>query len=450
MSDERIVITAQDVSSPKVDEVLAEQVSFGMGPQSPPPAEDVRTGLLYRPWFSIMVAGALGGLFGWAAAEPFFEDGLYFKGNVVSVTVHDAELYDNPGATVEVSGTMVYVADAHTRIEIDGRATNAQSLTVGQVVSVRGDVYDDEAEPLFIAEEIEVLSKDDRTYAPVSLASLQIRETLFGLAIFPIIAAFVGLFVGAADGVVSRSHYRALRCGVLGMAVGLGLSVIVAPFGAIIYGLGTGLVARVNTSELGISTGAFLVQMMVRGLAWCVIGLGMGLGQGVAMRSQRLLVNGVIGGSVGSLMGGLLFDPIDYLVKGGDMFAVGGAEASRAIGFLVIGGCTGLMIGVVELLARDAWVKLLTGPLAGKEFALYRNPTTVGSSPKSDIYLFKDSEVEPSHALLHQVGEHWEIEDQGAGAGTQVNGIGVRRRTLVDGDQIKIGKTVVRFAIKET
>src|SRR5260221_363585 len=83
-----------------------------------------------------------------------------------------------------------------------------------------------------------------------------------------------------------------------------------------------------------------------------------------ALRSKKLFMNGLIGGTVGGLIGGLLFDPINR------MFSGDSAALSRAIGFMVIGLVTGLMVGIVELIARDAWLKMLAGPLAGKEFVL--------------------------------------------------------------------------------
>ena len=42
----------------------------------------------------------------------------------------------------------------------------------------------------------------------------------------------------------------------------------------------------------------------------------MGLAQGIALRSKRLLLYGLLGGVVGGLLGGLLFDPIDIILLG--------------------------------------------------------------------------------------------------------------------------------------
>ena len=70
------------------------------------------------------------------------------------------------------------------------------------------------------------------------------------------------------------------------------------------------------------------------------------------------------------------------------------------------------------------------GPLAGKQFVVFRNPTVLGSSPKADIYLFKDEAIEPRHALIHDRGGRFEIEDMKTADGTYVNGIPVQRQIL--------------------
>jgi len=92
---------------------------------------------------------------------------------------------------------------------------------------------------------------------------------------------------------------------------------------------------------------------------------------------------------------------------------------------------------------------MLAGPLAGKEFVLYKDPTSIGSSPKREIYLFKDPEVEPTHALIHRAGEGYEIEDQKSPSGTHVNGRKVSRQRLQNQDQIRVGQTVLLFTMKE-
>ena len=126
------------------------------------------------------------------------------------------------------------------------------------------------------------------------------------------------------------------------------------------------------------------------------------------------------------------------------------AWLGRGIGFTIIGLFVGLFVGIVEQWTKSAWLMMKAGPLAGKQFVVFRNPTVLGSSPKADIYLFKDEAIEPRHALIHDRGGRYEIEDMKSADGTYVNGIPVQRQILRAGDQIVLGKTVLEFALKES
>jgi len=107
----------------------------------------------------------------------------------------------------------------------------------------------------------------------------------------------------------------------------------------------------------------------------------------------------------------------------------------------------GIFIGVVELLARDAWLKMLAGPALGKEYIIFRNPMRIGSSSKADLPLSGQPEIEPIHAIIRRVGESYEIEDQQSSAGVYVNGDRVSRKRLANGDQLHIGAVVFSFNV---
>jgi hypothetical protein len=160
------------------------------------------------------------------------------------------------------------------------------------------------------------------------------------------------------------------------------------------------------------------------------------------VRSTRAqLRNSVIGGALGGALGGLFFDPIDRFFSN----AFSGAGVSRLVGLLAVGLSIGLFVALVERLARDAWLRVRTGPLAGKSFILYKTPTIIGNAPESDVYLYKDAEIDPSHASIHRVGTVYEIEDMATRMGTSVGGNKIRRRRLASGDQIVIGSTILDF-----
>jgi hypothetical protein len=275
------------------------------------------------------------------------------------------------------------------------------------------------------------------------------RFQLAALLFFPTVAGFVGLFLGAAEGLMCRNFLRALLCGSVGLGIGFGLGLVALIPTGIIFGIMSTIALQFwkNPRPNAMPTGvAFLILMMGRAAAWAVAAIPAGLGQGIALRERKVVYNGVVGGVLGGLLGGMLFDPISLVFTTAD----GSAAVSRMVGFVVIGLLVGLFVGLVEGWTKTAWLLMRAGPLAGKQFVLHRDTTVLGSSPKAEIYLFKDDAIEPRHALVHNRGGRFEIEDCETPDGTYVNGIPVRRQILKSGDKIVLGKTVLEFELKET
>ncbi len=266
------------------------------------------------------------------------------------------------------------------------------------------------------------------------------------LLLFPSVAGGVGLLLGAAEGIMCRNPARAATSALVGLGIGFVGALIATFFAGIVFITMSSLAVSVGPpGENGMPTGfGLLVFMMGRGGCWAVFGIPAGLGQGVALRNRHMAINGLVGGAMGGLLGGFLFDPI-YLLSGAPEVAT----VSRGIGFALIGLLVGMFVGLVEGWTKTAWLLMQAGPLAGKQFVIFRNPTTIGSSPKCDVYVFKDPAIEPKHALIHDRGGRFEIEDQGTADGTYVNGRPVTRAYLNHGDQIVVGATMLEFSTRE-
>lgn len=266
---------------------------------------------------------------------------------------------------------------------------------------------------------------------------------------FPTVVGFVGLFLGAAEGLMCRNPLRAVISGAIGLAIGfIGGLISLIPTG-IVFSMMTVVAASFSKDQQldGMPTGmALLIFMMGRAMAWSIASLPAGLGQGIAIREGKVIVNGLIGAVLGGLLGGILFDPISMVLVTAD----GEATYSRAVGFSTIGLFVGLFIGLVEGWTKTAWLLMKKGPLAGKQFILYKDQTTLGSTPKAEIYLFKDDAIEPRHAVITNRGGRFEIEDLGTPDGTYVNGVAIKRHILQKGDQIVLGKTVLEFTLRDS
>jgi len=272
---------------------------------------------------------------------------------------------------------------------------------------------------------------------------------LIGILLFPTVAGMIGLFLGAGEGIMCRNLRRAMICGCVGLGIGFvggGVMIFVATFIFVGAAIGASALAGPNTPEGEMPTGfALLVLIMGRGAAWAAASIPAGLGQGIAVWNRKVIFNGLVGGVLGGLLGGILFDPLYLLLtpKGEE------AWVSRGVGFTLIGLLVGLFVGLVEGWTKTAWLLMRQGPLAGKQFVLYRDTTILGSSPKADVYLFKDDAIEPRHAVIHNRGGRFEIEDLKTPDGTYVNGVPIERQALGPGDQVVLGQTVLEFALKD-
>lgn len=274
-------------------------------------------------------------------------------------------------------------------------------------------------------------------------------QTLAALLMFPTVAGCVGLFLGAAEGVMCRNPLRAMTSGAVGLGVGFGGGLIALIPTGIVFGIMTQIAISFDNNNVGpgqMPTGiALLVLIMGRAMAWAIISIPAGIGQGIAIKERKVILNGLLGAVMGGFIGGMLFDPISLVLVAAD----GQATYSRGAGFAVIGCVVGLLIGLVEGWTKNAWLLMRKGPLAGKQFIMFKDTTVLGSSPKAEIYLFKDDAIEPKHAVIYNRGGRFEIEDCGTPDGTYVNGVAIKRTYLKPGDQIVLGKTVLEFALRE-
>lgn len=454
-SDGVIRISRDDVSSSHVDDMLKRQMSMRGDPGV---TRDHNRRWYYQNWFVLGLVGLLGAVAAWAILEPSFKDYLYIQGSVTSVNdsvslpnrhasngKDEQDVVDESVASVEVNGETIFVLPHTKQINSDKSVNLFDSATLkqGRETGFYVKYFESEERHFAVAEFVVPQPSPLPPNVPrLSLHQLHSRSYAAGLLLFPLVAGFIGLFIGAADGIVCRLARRAALCGAVGLFVGIVGGFIFSLLADIIYSPLSHFASTLSHVGSGLSPVGFLLQVIGRSLAWCMAGAAMGLGQGIALRSKRLLLYGFLGGIVGGLLGGLLFDPIDVILLGSDRTS---AIWSRLIGFAVIGLAVGVMIGVVELLARDAWLRMTQGPLAGKEFLIFKEIMNVGASPRSDIYLFNDPQVADQHAIIRAIGDECEVEARQPASPVLLNNRSITRARLRHGDNITIGRTSFVF-----
>ena len=245
----------------------------------------------------------------------------------------------------------------------------------------------------------------------------------------PMIVMFTCLGLGVAESIVERSGKKALVRGLLSLALG-------AVFG-FIFDIGANLVFSILNAivfSLGVQSPKNPAFWLSRGIAWAVFGVAGGIVYGLVDRSGSKTKYGIFGGLIGAGLGGTVFNPISLATHTGSV--------SRAVGFGLLGLATGAAIGIVESALKDRWLYVASGPLAGKQFILYKPITTIGSSQNCDIYLFKDPTILPQHGVIEMRGAQTFIRSDGP---IFVSGAPARMRALQSGDLIQIGRYAFHF-----
>jgi len=249
------------------------------------------------------------------------------------------------------------------------------------------------------------------------------------LLIIPLIVALLCVGFGIAESIVERSAKKAFIRGIICFPLGVIFGFIFEFIAGLIYSIGLGI-----CMEFGAQSERNPSVWIARGIAWMAFGAAGGLVYGIVGMSAKKTQYGVLGGVIGAGLGGILFDPIALLTHGG--------AASRAVGFALVGLATGVAVGLVESALKDRWLYVTAGPLAGKQFILYKPRTIVGSDQKCDIYLFKDNNIAKEHAIIELAGSRIMLRAIGE---TYMSGQPVRQQVLMPGVILQIGRYAFRY-----
>jgi pSer/pThr/pTyr-binding forkhead associated (FHA) protein len=259
----------------------------------------------------------------------------------------------------------------------------------------------------------------------------------------------IGVALGVAEGLSGLSAKDTARSVMMGAVFGaaggmVGLSAGLA-FHNAMKQLASATTAMQPVESLGAGLLSFVLLLIGRGFGWALIGMFIGLSQGIATLSTKKMMNGAVGGFLGGGLGGCVFEMLRWMNLGGA--ANFQPWMARLIGFSITGGAIGLFIGFIEEVAKQAWLVRLVGRNEGKEYTLYKEITTLGRSEMVDIPIFTDPDVSERHAAISVQGKRYAVEDLGSVYGTKVDGRSITKEALTDGDIIEIGKT--RFLFRD-
>jgi hypothetical protein len=197
-------------------------------------------------------------------------------------------------------------------------------------------------------------------------------------------------------------------------------------------------------------------------VGWIITGLLIGISPGIydllvrlardedSGGAARKVRNGLVGGLTGGFLGGLL-----YLGLLAGCAALLGRLSDdywspSAAGFVMLGLCIGLMIGLVQVILKQAWLRVEAGFRAGRELILSRAETTIGRGEGCDVGLFGDPQIQLLHARIVVQQGRYLLEDLDSDSGTYLNGERVTGPTpLYAGDLIELGRCALRFGVRQ-
>ena len=85
------------------------------------------------------------------------------------------------------------------------------------------------------------------------------------------------------------------------------------------------------------------------------------------------------------------------------------------------------------------------GGQVGKQFIVKQRPLAGGRHPSQEIQIL-DPEVSRRHFLIRMEGDGHVITESQAANGLHVNGVKVKEHKLQEGDQIRVGATVLVYS----
>jgi Inner membrane component of T3SS, cytoplasmic domain len=293
-------------------------------------------------------------------------------------------------------------------------------------------------------------------------------------------SGFVGWFLGRSIGglltpIPTSDDYLPyiLRISLIGMflgfAVAFGLSFLDAVFSITLRQPGKVFVRVVAAVIIGVIGG--VVGSFVGGslfywtrwsvffiLSWTIVGFLIGMsicffelfttflaGRDFAGAVKKF-IKCLIGGTVGGILGGTIAFALRFIAEAITKNEVESLWTPTALGFVAIGACIGLLVGLAQIILMEAWIKVEAGFRPGRQMILSKAKTSIGRGEGSDIALFGDSGVEKAHANIVLDNGRYYLEDLQTPGGSFVNDQKVAgRAALKAGDMIRVGKSVLRF-----
>jgi hypothetical protein len=238
-----------------------------------------------------------------------------------------------------------------------------------------------------------------------------------------------------------------------GALIGVAIGVAVNGFNGImefkvwpvVRGVLVGLAGGLLGGALGLLLGEFFYQTLgnndaFRILGWAIFGFFLGLVDGVLALSPRRMLYAGAGGLLGGLLGGIVFS---LLARYSDL-----PNTARALGFALLGALTGLFIGLLPTMLRNAWLKVISsGRNEGKEILVDKKRVVIGADARCELALYGDPGIAGQHAEIQQNAGQFILKPLGQSRVIMEDRL-VSQHSLQDEDTFQVGQETLIFRKK--
>lgn len=178
-------------------------------------------------------------------------------------------------------------------------------------------------------------------------------------------------------------------------------------------------------------------------IGWTIAGALGGAAVGLSFKSSVRLRNGLLGGGVGGLVAGALFDPL------GESFQSGNGTVSRILGFVLIGGASGFGISTINVMTTRAFLEFVNVEGVVREVALLDRTTTLGCSRTASILVTNDPGIAEEHLTITRLEDRVTFSCLRNSGPMLVNGLTQSVCELRHGESMSIGqRTVIRVRFR--
>lgn len=251
------------------------------------------------------------------------------------------------------------------------------------------------------------------------------KQEAFGSYLFFFVAAtlipgfFMGLLLGCAEGLISRSWSRSIKGGLIGLLAGSA--------GGLVGGF-AGQLLLSHIIRLLPGRGDVL-QTTVRTVAWALVGTFVGLSEGVRSLSARKMGIGALGGLLGGALGGLVLEVLSRSLS---------SSLPRLAGLLLMGTMIGFFCTLLDRKYSFGVLRILNGSQAGKKYRINQKKMDLGSGNRTIIFNDYDDVDDKEIEIQVNKGVITVIDDKMDNK-LYVNDKATSKTNLKYGDVIKAG-----------